>query len=258
MKKRKVKYVPNIDFSKPKVIFIDNGVYLHSAIYAWEKNKKIHPTFLYLSMLLGDLKKVKVNKDDLIIIAVDKGHSWRKTVDEEYKSSRKKKRELHKDIPWERFFEDFNRLLETLESYTNFHVIESWGFEADDIIAVGSRYFKEKNVIILSFDSDLEQLFYYKNVNIFSPKSKKFKEPIKDPIKLLEKKIEKEASDDLVKPILTVEDYEKRKMIVNLLTLPPEIENTIKEKLSILPEKDFILERIPFKTIRNRIKQIFL
>ena len=65
-----------------------------------------------MTMILGDLRKVGVDKDDIVIVAVDKGRSWRKDADPEYKHTRKAKRDAQKEIPWKKMYASFDVLLE--------------------------------------------------------------------------------------------------------------------------------------------------
>lgn len=129
--------------------------------------------------------------------------------------------------------------------------------EADDIISVGVRYFKDRECVVVSNDSDYEQLAAFKNVKIFSPKSKKFK-VIKNPYTILEKKIEKEKTDGLTDKILSSEDYEKRNKIVNLLSLPKEIEDEVSLELKKIYPKNFNLQYFPFQSLTKRLVEIYL
>ena len=239
-----------------KYILIDNGYYTHASIFAWKNRKNIPPTYTYLSMILGDLKKVGLDEEDVVIIAEDKGKSWRKEIDTAYKSTRKAKREKHVDIPWKKHWDSFNNFMELLDSNTPFHCVGIWTLEADDIISYCVRNFKEE-CIILSVDKDFEQLFTFPNVKIFSPKSKHYKKPLKNPYKSLLGKVKKEASDDLISPILSKEDYDRRLKIVSLLELPEEVDEKIKEKVSVLPRKELIFENIPYKTLRERMRKLY-
>ncbi len=242
-----------------KYIWIDHGYYMHSCIYSWKNQKQIPATYKYLTMIIGDLRKVGLNKDDKVIIAVDKGHSWRKQVDIAYKSTRKKKRDIEVEIPWKEMFKSFNELLEKIDAYTPFHTIMLDNCEADDIISYGVRYYKKYPCIIMSTDSDFEQLFAFQNVSIFSPHPKKkcYKKPPKNPYKIIEKKIKKEASDDLISPIVTEEDYQKRFLIINLLKLPEEIEKRIEEQINFLPEKNWEIRKLPFFSLHKRFEEIY-
>jgi hypothetical protein len=242
-----------------KYIFIDWGWYMHSSIFAWKNRKQIPATYTCLTMILGDLRKVGVDEEDIIIIATDKGRSWRKDVDTEYKSTRKGKRDAQREIPWNRMFEDFNKLLDNLDANTPWHVVGINSLEADDIISYSVRYFKDSPCVIMSTDADFEQLFAFENVRIYSPHSKKkcYKKPPKNPYKIIEKKIQKEVSDDLVSPVLNEADYKRRYLIINLLKLPDEIERLIEEQLKFLPRKDFDFSRLPYSSLIGRFENIY-
>ncbi|KKL87062.1 hypothetical protein LCGC14_1938500 [marine sediment metagenome] len=238
---------------------MDYGYYLHASIYAWRNRKMTPATYTCITMLLGDLRKVGVDRDDIVIIAVDKGRSWRKDKDSEYKSSRKAKKKKQKDIPWKDMYASFDKLLDQLDAYTPWHVIELWSMEADDIISYGVRYFKDKRCVICSVDSDFEQLFALDNVQIYSPhpKRKCYKEPPKNPASILAKKIQKEVSDDLISPVLTDEDYNRRHLIINLMKLPDDIEKRIEEQIKFLPTKEFEINKLPFRNLHSRFENIY-
>lgn len=242
-----------------KVVFLDFGFYLFAGIFAGRGTKIIPATYVSLSMMLGDLRKVGLNRGDIVIVAVDKGHSWRKAEDPSYKSSRKAKREKFTDIDWTKTYKDYDNFLEALEMYSPFHVISIWNLEADDIMSAGVRFFKDKQCVIVSTDSDMEMLFAFPNVQIFSPHAKRkcYKYPLKDPYKLLAKKIKKEVADDLVAPITNEKEYEIRKKIVNLIELPEEIENKVKDRIAFLPEKLTDISKLPFKSLHYRFKKLY-
>jgi len=240
-----------------KIIFIDSSVFMFRAIFAWRKNKSIKPTWQYLNMVFGILKLLNIHDKDLIIIAVDSSlGSWRKEVDYNYKSNRKEERNKFTDIDWTYMFEMFRALLKTLNRTTNFHIIEIDKLEADDIIAHGCKYFKDNECIIVSSDSDFEMLSVYKNVKLFSPISKKYKE-VKNPYLILSKKIEEEKTDNLITAIKTEEDYNNRELIVNLINLPDFVTSEVEKILSKLNyTKIFDANSIPFNMCK-RFRSIF-
>lgn len=246
----------NLFEKKQKVIFIDCGYYVHKSIFMWEKMKIDH-RYNFLNMIIGDLRKIELNKSDIIILAQDspKG-SWRKELDIKYKSSRKKKRESHVKIDWKKFFYEMDMFFKLLEEALPFYQIKIDKLEADDIIAYGVRYYKECEVIIMSIDSDFEQLYHFDNCKIFNPKNKVFK-IVKNPQQILSKKIEKETSDDLIDPINTIEEYNTRKKIVSLITLPEFVEEKVKNEFDKIAGKMYNLELIPYKNLRNRFNLIF-
>ena len=245
--------------SKVKYIWIDHGYYMHASIFAWKNRKQIPAVYTYTTMILGDLRKVGYNKEDVVIIAVDKGHSWRKEVDKEYKHTRKAKRDAQTEIPWKKMFDSFGVLLNKLDAYTPFHTIALNNLEADDIISFGARYFKDNPNIIMSVDQDFEQLFALPNVQIYSPHPKKkcYKKPPKNPYSIIAKKIKKEVSDDLISPVITEQDYERRYLIINLLSLPKDIEERIEKQISFLPEKDWEINELPFPSLHQRFRDIY-
>jgi 5'-3' exonuclease len=231
------------------------------AIFACEHNKGngIPPTYSALNMLIASLRIIGCHPDDLIIMAIDspKG-SWRKQIDPAYKANRREQREKH-DIDWNTTFALFKNFIEQLKISTPFCFIEIDYLEADDIISTACRFFHDKEVIIVSSDSDYEQLTEYKNVKIFSPCGKhKCYKIVKNPALCLANKIKKETTDNLITEIVTEEDYKKREKIVNLQVLPFEVENQVSKILfTIEPNNNFNLSKLPFKTLRERFMGIF-
>jgi hypothetical protein len=241
-----------------KVILVDLSYFMFRGIHCYRTHPEMKSTFTALSMLIASLKRLPLTPDDIIILACDKGRSWRKTIDSNYKSNRKSQREALEDkIWWDARFKEFEILRYILEEATPFHIIEIDTIEADDIIAYAVRYYKDKQCYIVSPDSDFEQLAMFPNVKIFSPISKKYK-IIKNPQEVLAKKMEIERVDNLITPIVTEEDFHKRKLIVDLTTLPDFVEKLIDIRLSTLNYlKKFDLEKLPYTVIQNRFMGIY-
>jgi 5'-3' exonuclease len=244
-----------------RIILVDMSVFMFRAIFGAAKNKdnQIPATYSCMSMMLSCLKELKATLDDIIIIAVDspKG-SWRKDHDSAYKGNRKAARDKF-DIDWKHEFQAFQYLRDNLRDCTPFKVVEGDKLEADDIIAVATRYFAPKDCIIVSTDSDYEQLTCFPNVKCFSPVTKKFK-IVKNPHTLLAKKIEKERADNLISPILTEADYLKRKMLVDLTKLPDSIEEECKILLDKSMKSDIIVfdySKLKHKSLHKRYIQLF-
>jgi len=207
-------------------------------------------------MIVSCLKKVGVTPNTKIIIAVDsKKGNWRKQLDPNYKSNRKEAREKH-DFDWNLWFRKYSYLVNNIEESTPFYTVEIENLEADDIIAVGCKLYKENECVVISSDQDYEQLVALGNVKIFSPVTKQYKN-VKNPYAILSKKIEKEVSDNLITPISNEEEYNVRNTLVNLIDLPEWVNTLVTEKLSILPEKDFDTNLLLFKSMREKVKQIY-
>ena len=234
-----------------KIIIVDWGCIMFSAIYAHKYTPQIPVTYTVLNMCLANLLKVGVNTEDTVIIACDKGHSWRKEYDVQYKAGRKEDREKHTEINWDLTFESMNNLLIQLDISTTWHIIQIESMEADDIQAVATKYYSDNQVVLITFDADMEQLLDRPNVRIFSPKSKKYKFNA-NPLATLAKKLNKEAVDGLTNPILNEEDFDTRNLIINLRELPEFVETPIINKFKNLEVKTPDIEEFPFFSLKDK------
>lgn len=240
-----------------KLIVVDSGNIMHKAIFAFHNSSTIPATYLYMSMLIGYFKKIGVTLDDMVIIAEDYG-SWRKEIDKNYKAQRRDYRESKEDADWwSEMYKEFNEFLPKLDKYLPWHVCKIYKCESDDLASIAVRYlnnFDEK--ILISSDEDWQQLCAIDKVKVFSPYSKKFK-IVKNPVAILAKKIKGDISDNLLEVPKTEAEYEKRKMIVNLLALPPHIEQIIKPVIESLTPKNLYVNKIPYYSLRTKIKQLY-
>jgi 5'-3' exonuclease len=242
-----------------KVVFVDWSVFVHRSIFAWRTspNKQIRPTFTAMAMILGSLMRVGITPDDIIIIACDspKGN-WRKDIDPAYKANRKEKRDSFEELNWDDLFFQFNQLAQKVDAATPWHFVEVDRHEADDIIAYGVKHFSENECVIISTDSDFEMLTAYKNVKLYSPTLKSYKH-VKNPYKIIAKKIKREATDNLITPIITAADYEKRNKIVNLVQLPSIVEENVAEALSQITEKEYDVNLLGNPTLIERFNKLY-
>jgi 5'-3' exonuclease len=221
---------------------------------------------MYFNSLISSLSKIGIDESDIIIMA-EEGHSWRKDLASFYKAQREGLREKDTFTDWKHEFEMLNKLHSQLNNATNWYFVRHNNLEADDIIAIAVRYFKDKDVVIVSGDKDLFQLAWYKNVKIFTLNkkingSKGMYEEVKNPLKIIDDKCKKgDPGDNIIpEPNETEEDYELRRVLVNLLELPPEIEkkgiDTLNEVLSY--SKSLHLEYLPeFKGVQDKFLKIY-
>jgi hypothetical protein len=128
--------------------------------------------------------------------------------------------------------------------------------EADDIASMVARYYKDKEVILISSDRDWEMLATFENTKIWSPISKKFKD-ILYPMKVLMEKIQGDVSDNLLTKPSSEAEFEIRKRIVDLTSLPHEIEQPIKEQLDKILPKNLYLHKIPFRSVAEQVKLLY-
>jgi len=239
---------------KNKVIILDMGIFTHRTWFASQAGNIMSEKYTCMMMILSCLKRIGVTKEDWIICACEGGHNWRKDYSVEYKSDR----QIIPQIFWDKM----NDLLDDIEIATNWCVVKIPRIEADDIMAVACRYYYPTPVILVTYDHDLEQMFHYSNVKIFSPhpKSKKYK--IKpdnyNAYNQISKQIYKEVGDGLKSIIQTDADLKTRKMLVNLLELPDFVEEAVKRELNKLKFNTKIRpELLPGKKLPQVFEDIY-
>ena len=140
--------------------------------------------------------KKKYGKDyGEMVICCDGRKYWRKEYFEYYKAGRKKSRE-NSDLDWKLIFDTLSEMREDLTNYFPYRVIHVDRAEADDVIAVMTKYCQDnlliqeglveepQKILILSSDKDFKQLQLYPTVKQWSPMQKKYitatKQEIKD------------------------------------------------------------------------------
>jgi hypothetical protein len=135
-----------------------------------------------LSMLLSWKKKFH---GELIIICDSKNY-WRKQEFIYYKGHRHHEKKDNNFIDWDVLFETLNELKEDLKANFPYKVIEVEEAEADDIISILVKYYQENElvntglieepdeIVIISTDSDFQQLQKYPNVRQWNNVMKKF------------------------------------------------------------------------------------
>ena len=191
------------------MILIDlNQVMLSNLLVSLGKhtNIKIEEDLLR-HMILNSIRANRMKfKNDYgeLVICCDSRHSWRREVFPFYKAHRKKAREQI-DLDWPSVFKILDKI--TLELRENFpyHVIETRGAEADDIIAFFAHLYVDEPILILSGDKDFIQLHRNPNIKQYDPVNKKYiKHP--DPISFLKEHIIRGDAGDGIPNILSDDD----------------------------------------------------
>ena len=79
-----------------RYILVDNSSIIHQSIFSWNAQKQrqvasnneegfiLPSNYSYFMSLISLLKRVGVNKDDIVILAGDGRNSWRKAFDKNY------------------------------------------------------------------------------------------------------------------------------------------------------------------------------
>ena len=172
------------------------------------------------------------NKYGEIVICTDFHSSWRKEIFPFYKAHRKVERDkqkAEKGMDWSALFETINKIILEIDTFFPYKVIRVEHAEGDDVIAVLSRTFKEKSLIVSS-DKDFSQLYKYKWIRQFSPMKQKMLNGI-DPIMYLKEHIIRGDKGDGIPNILSEDDCIvsgvrqksiSKKKIVNWLDQDPD------------------------------------
>jgi hypothetical protein len=163
--------------------------------------------------------KKKYGKDfGQIVICCDGRKYWRKEVFEHYKASRKKNRDAS-DLDWKLIFDTLSEMREDLAKYFPYKVVHVERAEADDVIAVLSKWAQEneltqvglveeaQKVLILSSDKDFKQLQLNWDVKQWSPMQKKYVTGSKKEItEWMTEHIAKGDSGDGIPNVLSTDD----------------------------------------------------
>ena len=283
-----------------KVILIDGGAIMFNSIHLQGSMKLLQQEgklsdsafiapigYTYFSMIISALKRIGIEKNDKVIVALDARNSWRKSFYREYKGQRKALREKQTHIDWDQAWIDVEKINNQLNESTDWHFLkfdnvinlldilrteegenligdnyEDWmfdynyGFEADDIQSVAVRTFPDQEVILVTGDKDLYMLAFYSNTKIYSLNLKKIKggkggyAVVDKPLKILADKIRLgDVSDNIIVDKTNDTELEqlRREFIINLCHLPDWVENPIKTVLENLPEKITDYTKLPFQ-----------
>ena len=106
-----------------------------------------------------------------VVICCDSRHYWRKDYYPNYKANRKVDRKKS-EYNWDLIFETLNTIRDEIRENFPYKVIEVYGAEADDVIAVLTQQRASNKNIIISSDKDFIQL-HWVNIDQYSPVTKK-------------------------------------------------------------------------------------
>jgi 5'-3' exonuclease len=238
--------------------------------YDWSKNNIFIEK--YEKMFLGSIEKLvkpKIFKNSIVIFCLDAPQNtlWRNDLHECYKGERVDLTEKFNFKPT--FFYTYNHLIPNLiKNNKNLFSINYANMEADDIIALCTRYIRkkhiDKNIYIVSGDNDFLQLGFdklyfadYKKNNIFQLSKEQAKN------ELLLKIINGDCSDNI--PSIFPKDEklsikEKKEIRKNKDKLREYLNNNEKANTQYIKNKKLInFKYIPekyHKPIYKKIKKI--
>jgi len=174
------------------LIIIDFSGTIHSSIHAFSADLKRDPDnmdgiirHVILTSVLNVRKKFPAHKYGNIVIAIDDRNYWRRDIFPHYKANRKKARE-ESGIDWNKVFTITDQLIDDLSEHFTYKVIKVNRAEADDVVAVLTKYTQTNElqkigfdtemqpVVVVSEDQDFVQLMKYGNFQLWLPRKKKF------------------------------------------------------------------------------------
>ena len=175
-----------------------------------------------------------------MVICCDGRKYWRKEYFPNYKASRKKNRDAS-DLDWKLIFDTLSEMRVDLVENFPYRVIHVDRAEADDVIAVMTKYLQEnllvqqglveepQKILILSSDKDFKQLQLYEGVKQWSPMQKKYVTATRQEIRdFMIEHIVKGDSGDGVPNILSKDDVfvlGERQKVMTAKRLAEFIEN---------------------------------
>lgn len=246
------------------------------------------PFILWMTYMFNTLfSLVKTHEPDKIVFAFDEKGSWRYSIYPEYKAHRKVQKSKSK-LKYDEFYEAMSRFIESVKTaFSNMYVIQMKGAEADDTIAVLSKYaFKYDEVIIISNDGDMHQLIS-DNVNQYDMSTQSMVECL-NPKKELELKILQGDSSDNIKGIrkgvgiktaekildmgldiwldkleltnlekkVVHENHERNTKLINFDYIPSEIKNEIMRIYDNYKIKDIEFKTVFKMFVRNKLPKM--
>ena len=139
-----------------------------------------------------------------LVICCDSKHYWRRDYFPNYKANRKKDR-ASSGYDWDFIFTTLNGVRDEIKEHFPYKVLEVYGAEADDIIAILIKQVQDDpDTIIISSDKDFIQL-HGVHVKQYSPVSKKFVNST-PPLEYLREHIIKGDRSDGVPNVLSPDD----------------------------------------------------
>ena len=187
------------------MILVDmNQISLASLMMHLHMNKGELDEEMVRHMILNSVRMYRTmfNEDyGEIVLTYDSRAYWRREVFPQYKHSRRKGRESDgKD--WDSIFGVLNQIKDEIKEFLPYKVVETYGAEADDVIATLCKHYQSEKIMIVSGDKDFIQLQKYDNVSQYSPITKKMVNGV-DPVVYIKEHVLKGDKSDGVPNVLS-------------------------------------------------------
>lgn len=151
--------------------------------------------YMMVERLLNDLLFFKA---DHCVIAMDDRDYWRKDIYADYKNKRKSNRKKSK-VDFDEFFKVANPFIDELKYvFCNMHFLKVARCEADDVIGVlTKKRWSDYDVMCISNDSDLKQLYKHKHYKQYDPINMSVYKPLNAKKDLIIKILTGDSTDDI-------------------------------------------------------------
>ena len=187
------------------MILVDmNQISLASLMMSLHMNKGELDDEMVRHMILNSVRgyRTMYNEDyGELVLTYDSRAYWRKQIFPQYKANRKKSRE-EDNRDWDNIFEVLNQIKDEIKEFLPYKVVETYGAEADDVIAVVCKHYQSEKIMIVSGDKDFIQLQKYDNVSQYSPITKKLVNGV-DPVVYIKEHILKGDKSDGIPNVLS-------------------------------------------------------
>ena len=187
------------------MILVDmNQISLACLMMSLHMNKGELDEEMVRHMILNSIRGYRTMfKEDYgeIVLTYDSREYWRKQIFPQYKANRKKSRE-EDNRDWDSIFGVLNQIKEEIREFLPYKVVETYGAEADDVIAIVCKHYQSEKIMIVSGDKDFIQLQKYDNVSQYSPITKKLVNGV-DPVVYIKEHILKGDKSDGIPNVLS-------------------------------------------------------
>lgn len=185
---------------KPNLLLIDLQNLVFRTLATAVKEDPLDKSFILFKSMMVErvIDAIDLFKADRVIVAMDDKNYWRKDIYADYKGHRsgaRKKSKIDFDAFWP-VWEDFLPKFQNAFGFLYYLKVDRC--EADDIIAVLTKSKLEGyNVTCLSNDSDLKQLYKYKNYKQYNPLKREYYKPINSKKDLMLKILTGDSGDNI-------------------------------------------------------------
>lgn len=183
---------------RDKVLLIDTNNLSMRCLFALAYDPTDTTFSIYKNAFLSSLcKSVRQFKPNKIVFCMEGFHNWRRDVFTDYKCSRAPGRDASL-VDFDSFFKMNNEFIEDLsKSLQNCLFLKVFRLEADDLIALTTKYMQQWDITLISTDKDFYQLHKYPNFKQWDPIKNRYIQVIDPNVALMQKIITGDKSDDI-------------------------------------------------------------